>query len=241
MTNSVDQKEIQQFSKDSDRWWDESGPFAPLHRLNPVRLSYIKAQICEHYDRDVVDLDALKVLDILDVGCGGGLVCEPLARLGGNVSGADADARAIAVAKSHAKENGLKVKYENKPAEEIGKQFDVVLALEIIEHVKSPDEFVKSISNLVKPGGLVIFSTLNRNPNSFLLGIVAAEYILRWVPKGTHSWKKFIRPSELSRFGRAAGLKPHNITGLIFNPLKSEFLLSKNDLDVNYLLTTKKT
>ena len=164
MTNSVDQKEIQQFSKDSDRWWDESGPFAPLHRLNPVRLSYIKAQICEHYDREVDALDALKGLDILDVGCGGGVVCEPLARLGGNVSGADADARAIAVAKSHAKENGLMVKYENKPAEEIGKQFDVVLALEIIEHVKSPDEFVKSIANLVKPGGLVIFSTLNRNP-----------------------------------------------------------------------------
>jgi 2-polyprenyl-6-hydroxyphenyl methylase/3-demethylubiquinone-9 3-methyltransferase len=241
MTNSVDQKEIQQFSKDSDRWWDESGPFAPLHRLNPVRLSYIKAQICEHYDRDVDALDALKGLDILDVGCGGGLVCEPLARLGGNISGADADAQAIEVAQAHAEQSNLSITYYNQPAEEIDQQFDVVLALEIIEHVTDPAAFVESVSKLVKPGGVAIFSTLNRNPKSFLLGIVAAEYILRWVPKGTHSWKKFIRPSELSRFGRAAGLTPHNITGLIFNPLKDEFLLSKNDLDVNYLLTTKKT
>ena len=240
MTNSVDQKEIQQFSKDSDRWWDESGPFAPLHRLNPVRLSYIKAQICEHYDRDVDALDALKDLDILDVGCGGGLVCEPLARLGGNVSGADADAQAIEVAQAHAEQSNLSVTYYNQPAEEIDQQFNVVLALEIIEHVTDPAAFVESISKLVKPGGIAIFSTLNRNPKSFLLGIIAAEYILRWVPKGTHSWKKFIRPSELSRFGRAAGLKPHNITGLIFNPLTDEFSLSKNDLDVNYLLTTKK-
>lgn len=241
MTNSVDQKEIQQFSKDSDRWWDESGPFAPLHRLNPVRLSYIKAQICEHYDRDADALDALKGLDILDVGCGGGLVCEPLARLGGNISGADADAQAIEVAQAHAEQSNLSITYYNQPAEEIDQQFDVVLALEIIEHVTDPAAFVESVSKLVKPGGVAIFSTLNRNPKSFLLGIVAAEYILRWVPKGTHSWKKFIRPSELSRFGRAAGLTPHNITGLIFNPLKDEFLLSKNDLDVNYLLTTKKT
>lgn len=237
MTNSVDPKEIQQFSKDSGQWWDEKGAFAPLHRLNPVRLSYIKAQICEHYGRDVNALDALKGLDILDVGCGGGLVCEPLARLGGNATGADADSQAIDVAIAHAAESGLKIKYENKPAEDIKKKFDVVLALEIIEHVSSPAEFVASISKLVKPGGLVIFSTLNRNPKSFLLGIVAAEYILRWVPKGTHSWKKFIKPSELSRFARAAGLKPHNITGLVFNPARDEFLLSENDIDVNYLLT----
>jgi len=240
MTNSVDRSEIQQFSKDSAHWWDENGAFAPLHRLNPVRLSYIKAQICNHYARDVNALDALKGLSVLDVGCGGGLVCEPLARLGGNVSGADADAQAIEVAKAHAAQSGLKVKYENKPAEQIKKQFDVVLALEIIEHVNDPAEFVESISKLVKPGGLAIFSTLNRNPKSFLLGIVAAEHILRWVPKGTHSWQKFIKPSELSGFSRAAGLKPSDITGLIFNPIKNEFSLSHNDIDVNYLLTTKK-
>lgn len=240
MTNSVDQSEIQQFSKDSDQWWDESGPFAPLHRLNPVRMSYIKAQICEAYGRDMEDLNALKGLSILDVGCGGGLVCEALARLGASVTGADADTQAIAVAKAHAQESGLKIQYEAKPAEEIKKQFDVVLALEIIEHVREPSAFVKSVSKLAKPDGLVIFSTLNRNPKSFLLGIIAAEYILRWVPKGTHSWKKFIKPSELSRHARAAGLTPQDISGLIFNPAKNEFSLSARDLDVNYLLTTKK-
>lgn len=263
MTNTVDQKEIQQFSKDSGQWWDESGPFAPLHRLNPVRLSYIKQQICGAFERDVNDLKALKGLDILDIGCGGGLVCEPLARLGANVTGADADAQAIDVASAHADESGLKIQYYNGSAESLldslrkrGSSktiqkdpgfrrddvagFDVVLALEIIEHVQTPAEFVDSVSRLVKPGGLVIFSTLNRNPKSFLLGIVAAEYILRWVPKGTHSWKKFIKPSELARFARATGLKPHDVTGLIFNPVKDAFALSKHDLDVNYLLSAKK-
>lgn len=238
--SSIDTQEIENFSKDADAWWDENGPFKPLHRLNPVRISYIKAQICGHFGRDEQSLKALEKLDILDVGCGGGLVCEPLARLGATVTGADADAAAIDVAKKHAEDHGLKIEYLNKPAEEIDQQFDVVLALEIIEHVKNPQDFVSSISKLVKPGGLVIFSTLNRNPKSFLLGIVAAEYILRWVPRGTHSWKKFIRPSELAKMARAAGFEPHDITGLMFNPLANEFKLSKSDLDVNYLLSCRK-
>jgi len=238
--SSIDAQEIENFSKDAADWWDENGPFKPLHRLNPVRLSYIKTQICAHFERDTHNLNPFEKLSILDVGCGGGLVCEPLARLGGKVTGADADSVAIETAKDHAKASGLKIDYQNKPAEEIKKQFDVVLALEIIEHVADPSAFVESISKLVKPGGLVIFSTLNRNPKSFLLGIVAAEYILRWVPQGTHSWKKFVRPSELSRMARAAELTPHDVTGLIFNPLQNEFALSKSDLDVNYLLACKK-
>lgn len=240
MTHSVDQNEIQQFSKDSARWWDEGGPFAPLHKLNPVRMRYIKEQICAHYGRDVNDLNALSGLNILDIGCGGGLVCESLARLGASVTGVDADAQAIDVATAHAKDSGLDISYENKSAEEIDTQFDVVLALEIIEHVNDPANFVKSVSRRAKTNGLAIFSTLNRNPKSFLLGIVAAEYLLRWVPTGTHSYKKFIKPSELSRFARAHDLKTLDVRGLIYNPLDNAFALSKRDLDVNYLLSCKK-
>lgn len=237
--SSIDAAEIENFSKDADQWWDENGPFKPLHRLNPVRLSYIKQQICEHFSKDEKSLKALQGLSILDIGCGGGLVCEPLARIGATVTGADADPIAIATAKEHAQGSGLKIDYQNKPAEEINKTFDVVLALEIIEHVSEPQDFVESVSKLCKPGGLVIFSTLNRNPKSFLMGIVAAEHILRWVPRGTHSWKKFVRPSELSRMARQCSLSAKNITGLIYNPVKNDFALSKSDLDVNYLISFK--
>ncbi|MBL4804256.1 MAG: bifunctional 2-polyprenyl-6-hydroxyphenol methylase/3-demethylubiquinol 3-O-methyltransferase UbiG [Alphaproteobacteria bacterium] len=239
--SSIDTAEIENFSKDADRWWDENGPFKPLHHLNPVRMRYIKEQICEHFDKDPNSLKSLKHISILDVGCGGGLVCEPLARLGADVTGADADPVAISTAKEHSLASGLAIDYQRTPAEKITKKYDVVLALEIIEHVQDPEEFVKTIAGLSKKDGLVIFSTLNRNPKSFLLGIVAAEYFLRWVPRGTHSWKKFIRPSELAKMGRQAALSPKNITGLIYNPVRSEFALSNKDLDVNYLMALKKT
>ncbi len=238
--SSIDSQEIANFSKDSKDWWDESGPFAPLHRLNPVRISYIKARVCAAFDRDTQALRPFEGLSILDIGCGGGLVCEPLARLGATVTGADADAQAITTAQAHADDMGLCIDYRNAPAEEIGARFDVVLALEIIEHVADPAAFVKSVSKLCKPGGLVIFSTLNRNAKSFALGIMAAEYILRWVPRGTHSWKKFIKPSELSRFARDAGLSPFDMAGLVFNPLRNEFSLSDSDFDVNYLISMTK-
>lgn len=236
----MNEQEINQFSKDADKWWDENGPFKPLHRLNPTRISYIKEQICAHYGLDAQSLTPFKKLSILDVGCGGGIVCEPMARLGGKVTGADADPVAIEVAKTHAKENGLKITYENKPAEGLGKTYDVVLALEIIEHVDNPEAFVQNCAKLLKPGGLIIFSTLNRTPKSFALGIVAAEYILRWVPRGTHSWKKFIRPSELTRMTRMAELSPHDIKGLMFNPLNGDFEMSDTDIDVNYFLSATK-
>jgi 2-polyprenyl-6-hydroxyphenyl methylase/3-demethylubiquinone-9 3-methyltransferase len=267
MSISVDQREIQAFSKDSSHWWDETGPFAPLHKLNPVRLSYIKDQICNHFKRDAMALDAYQGLKVLDIGCGGGLVCEPMARLGAEITGVDADAQAIEVANEHAGQSGLDITYISGAAEDLippppvssrrkpgsgsDKQpdsgvrrndnngYDVVLALEIIEHVTDPATFVESCAKLVKPGGLLIMSTLNRTPRSYALGIIAAEHILRWVPRGTHSWKKFIKPSELSRFGRAAGLTPHDITGLIYNPLKG-FTLSKTDIAVNYLMTLNK-
>lgn len=240
MRNTVDEQEIQAFSKDANHWWDVNGPFKPLHRLNPVRMGHIKAQICAHFGLDNDSLKPLKDLRLIDIGCGGGLVCEPLARLGGAVTGADADAVAIEVAKEHAENSGLTINYLNKPAEEIEDTFDVVLALEIIEHVSDPQAFVENCARLCKPGGLVIFSTLNRTAKSYALGIVAAEYILRWVPQGTHSWKKFVKPSELSRYARATDLKAHNVNGMVFNPIKNEFSISKTDLDVNYFMVFKK-
>ena len=241
--NTVNAQEIQNFSKDSAHWWDIDGPFKPLHRLNPVRLHYIKQQICDHFDRDFKSLKTYKGLGILDIGCGGGLVCEPMARLGGTVTGIDADDNAIAVAQDHATDHELDINYQATTSDALAKtekQFDVVLALEIIEHVDNRELFVKSVVDLCKPGGLIIFSTLNRTAKSFALGIVAAEYILRWVPQGTHDWKKFVKPSELSRLLRQNSATPHNISGLAFNPLKNEFHMAPRDTDVNYFICAHK-
>ena len=236
---SIDTNEIEHFSKDSSHWWDENGPFAPLHKLNPVRLKFIKQQICNHYDRDFNDLKSLKGLDIIDIGCGGGLVCEPLARLKSNITGVDADSNAIQVANEHAKEANLNVTYLNQDIETLDTQYDVVLALEIIEHVSDIGLFMQQCTKLVKPGGLLIMSTLNRTPKSYLLGIIAAENILGWVPKGTHSWRKFVKPSEIASHARKNGFITNEIKGLIYNPLKNNFTLSDSDLDVNYLIALR--
>ena len=225
--HTVDAKEIEIFAKDSSRWWDEDGPFRPLHRLNPVRLSYFKDRICERYALDTKSLRPYAGLSILDIGCGGGLVCEPMARLGASVTGIDADTNAIVVAKDHAKQSGLDIHYKcastdqllssppskaragiRMPAQGGHDRFDVVLALEIVEHVADVERFVEHALSLCKSGGIVIFSTLNRTPKSFLLGKIAAEYILGWVPKGTHDWKKFLKPSELASIIRHAGGEP---------------------------------
>lgn len=241
--NTVDQQEIQNFSKDSGRWWDEKGPFAPLHRLNPVRLSYLRGQIDAHFGLDGKSLKPFTGLSIIDAGCGGGLICEPMARLGADVTGVDADANAINVASDHAAQNDLAITYENGTTFDLvadNKHYDVVLALEIAEHVPDVDAFVQSCAALCKPGGLVIFSTLNRTPKSFALGIVAAEYILRWVPRGTHTWKKFIRPSELARSLNAHGLQVSDMRGMVFDPLaENGFRLSASDLDVNYFIVAR--
>lgn len=237
--NTVNAQEIQNFSKDSSQWWDEQGPFKPLHLLNPVRLAYFKSQICTHFSLDASASNPYQGLDIIDVGCGGGLVCEPMARLGGNVTGIDADSNAIEVASAHAKQNNLNIHYECNSSEKMNKKFDVVLALEIIEHVDNPDLFVKSIINLCKPNGLIIFSTLNRTPKSYALGIIAAEHILRWVPQGTHHWKKFVKPSELTKMLRDNGASANDLCGMIYNPFGQKFTLDKNKVDVNYFLTAK--
>lgn len=237
---SINPDEIARFSKDAAHWWDESGPFAPLHRMNPARLSYMRGQICAHFGLDMQSLKPFGKLSVLDIGCGGGLIAEPMARLGANVTGVDADAKAIEVAKAHAEKSGLKISYEAKAAEDLNKAYDVVLALEIAEHVESTQEFVESCARLAKPGGMVLFSTLNRTARSFALGIVAAEYILRWVPRGTHDWKKFIKPSELARAARQSGLAPQDISGVVFNPVSGEFAVSKTDMTVNYFLSAAK-
>ncbi len=241
--HTVDAKEIENFAKDSSRWWDEDGPFRPLHRLNHVRLGYIKDQISTRFGCDARSLKPYKGLSILDIGCGGGLVCEPMARLGGEVTGIDADANAIAVAKEHARAMGLSVDYRAESSEELlkgKKKFDVVLALEIVEHVADVDMFVRNCVDLCRPGGLIVFSTLNRTAKSFALGKVAAEYVLRWVPVGTHDWKKFLKPSELARPIRSAGGDVVNTEGMVFNAVTGEFVRSPRDLDVNYFMSAVK-
>ena len=233
--STVNPLEIRQFDDLAGQWWDEEGPFKPLHRLTPARMRYLVDQITARYGK-------VAGLSILDVGCGGGLVCEPLARLGAAVTGLDGGHENIAAAKNHAAGQDLTIEYQASLAEDWlakGHRYDVVLALEIIEHVADPAYFVETCLKLLKPSGLIIFSTLNRNRKSYALGIVAAEYILRWVPKGTHNWRQFVKPSEL-----AGWLRDHavvtDITGLVYNPVTRDFSLSAHDVDVNYFLTATK-
>lgn len=234
MTN-LNPKEIAQFAKDSSYWWDPNGPFRPLHKLNPVRIEFIRDQILEHFQADT-----LSNRSIIDIGCGGGLVCEPFVRMGAAVTGIDADENAISVATDHAASQDLSIKYIHGTAEEVPQTFDVVLALEIIEHVPDPEAFVQTCFNLCNPGGIIIFSTLNRTAKSYALGIVAAEYILNWVPKGTHNWKQFMKPSELARHVRGAGGVVKDVAGLRYHPLSDRFSVDAHDMDVNYFLVAGK-
>jgi 2-polyprenyl-6-hydroxyphenyl methylase/3-demethylubiquinone-9 3-methyltransferase len=244
--STIDPEDIARFAAVSDQWWDESGPFAPIHRINPVRLGYIKSTIARHFGRDDKSLQSLKALKILDIGCGGGLVCEPLSRLGAIVTGIDADENAIHIARMHAAKAALTnaptyicTHSEDMAAKAKGK-FDAVLALEIVEHVADVETFVRNVTDLCKPGGVIIFSTLNKTIKSMLMAKIGAEYILRWVPAGTHDWKKFLRPSTLSNALRRAGAVPFETKGLVFNPLKNAFAMSDSDLDVNYFIAARK-
>jgi 2-polyprenyl-6-hydroxyphenyl methylase / 3-demethylubiquinone-9 3-methyltransferase len=235
---SVDPREVEQFAKLAARWWDPRGPMAPLHKLNPVRLTYIRDNAAEHYGRDAKKFGCLKGLRILDIGCGAGILTEPLAKLGGEMTGIDPAEENIAAARAHAVESGAIVDYRDSTAEtlaEAGEQFDVVLAMEVVEHVIDVPAFVATCASLVKPGGLFFAATLNRTLKSFALAIVGAEYVLRWLPRGTHQWDKFVTPEELEDAVEDAGLRVTGERGVIFNPLAGTWQLS-SDMDVNYML-----
>lgn len=246
-TSTINDAEVAHFSAIADEWWDEQGKFAPLHKLNPIRLGYLKDQIIRHYSgNDGVhgqSATPLNNLSLVDIGCGGGLVAEPMARLGATVTGVDASEINIRVASMHAENTGIPITYRAATAEQLaleGAQFDVVLALEMIEHVDNVGLLYDSLCHLVKPGGLLILSTLNRTAKSYALGIIAAERVLRWLPPGTHTWSKFIKPSEMAAALRQRGLMVTETMGITFSPINWSFSLNAKDLDVNYLMVAHK-
>jgi 2-polyprenyl-6-hydroxyphenyl methylase/3-demethylubiquinone-9 3-methyltransferase len=243
MQSTIDSAEIAKFEAMAAEWWDVKGKFKPLHMLNPCRLDYITAQIATEFARALGAAKPFAGLRLLDIGCGGGLLCEPMARLGADVVGADAAARNIPVARLHAEQSGLKIDYRHTTAEDLtaaGEVFDVVLNMEVVEHVADPLTYLTACQQLLKTGGLHICSTINRNAKSFGMAIVGAEWVMRWLPKGTHDWAKFITPDELFDLLQKAGLDPVDRKGFVFNPVLWTWRLSDRDLSVNYVTTSLK-
>ena len=241
METTIDPAEVAKFEAMAADWWDPTGKFKPLHLMNPCRLDYITTQIATEFDRDLKQPLPFAGLRILDIGCGGGLLSEPMARLGATVIGADAAPRNIPVAQLHAEQSGLTIDYRHTTAEDLaaaGELFDVVLNMEVVEHVLDPQGYLTACRALLKPGGLMVCSTLNRNAKSFLMAIIGAEWVMRWLPKGTHDWAKFITPDELYDLIRKAGLDPVDRKGMIFNPVTWSWSLSDRDLSVNYVTTS---
>ncbi len=242
-TSTIDPAEVAKFEAMAAEWWDPQGKFKPLHMLNPCRLDYITGQIAAEFGRDLTAANPFKGLRILDIGCGGGLLSEPMARLGAEVVGADAAARNIPVARLHAEQSGLAIDYRHTTAEDMvaaGEAFDVVLNMEVVEHVSDPLAYLTACQNLLKPQGLMICSTLNRNAKSYVMAIIGAEQVMRWLPKGTHDWKKFITPDELFDLLRKAGLDPVDRKGMVFNPLGWSWSISARDLSCNYVTASLK-
>jgi 2-polyprenyl-6-hydroxyphenyl methylase/3-demethylubiquinone-9 3-methyltransferase len=239
---TVDAAEVERFSKIAATWWNPRGPMAPLHKFNPVRLAYVRDQAVMHFQRDPKRLECLQGLRILDIGCGGGLLSEPLARIGADVVGADPSENNIEVAKLHAAEAGVAVDYRNTTAEALadaGERFDIVLAMEVVEHVTDVPLFIRRCAEMVKPGGLMIVATLNRTLKAFALAIVGAEYVLGWLPRGTHQWDKFVAPEELERALEDAGLRRIGESGVVYNLFADKWQLA-SDMDVNYMLTAER-
>lgn len=241
--STIDEGEVAKFQAMAEEWWDPTGKFKPLHMMNPCRLDYITRQIAAEFDRDLSAAAPFAGLRILDIGCGGGLLSEPMARLGADVVGADAAERNIPVAQLHAQQSGLEIDYRHTTAEalaEAGEQFDAILNMEVVEHVSDPLAYLTACRQLLKPGGLQICSTLNRNPKSYIAAIIGAEHVMRWLPKGTHDWAKFITPDELYDLLRQAGLEPVDRKGFVFNPISWKWSISDRDLSVNYVTASRK-
>lgn len=239
--STIDDGEVEKFRAMAAEWWDPDGKFKPLHMLNPCRLDYITSQIAAEYNRDLATTKLFEGLRILDIGCGGGLLSEPMARLGADIVGADVGEENISVAHVHAEAQGLEIDYRHTTAEALaaaGETFDAILNMEVVEHVSDPLVYLKACHDLLKPGGLMICSTLNRNLRSYALAIIGAEYVMRWLPKGTHDWSKFITPDELYDLLGRAGLEPVDRKGFVFNPVRCSWSLSSTDISLNYVTTS---
>jgi 2-polyprenyl-6-hydroxyphenyl methylase/3-demethylubiquinone-9 3-methyltransferase len=239
---TVDKDQVEWFSKMAAEWWSPTGKFKPLHKFNPVRISYIRDRICQNFDRDPKAHRPLEGLRILDIGCGGGLLSEPVARMGATVVGADPSEKNIGIASAHAKETGTPVDYRAVTAEDLaraGETFDVVLNMEVVEHVADVELFLTTCAGMVRPGGLMFMATINRTLKARALAIFAAENVLRWLPRGTHQYEKLVRPEEIEKPVTADGLTIIDRTGVFFNPLSNQWNLSK-DMDVNYMLLAKR-
>lgn len=232
---TANEQEVKKFSDMASEWWDPNGKFSPLHKFNPVRQEYLIDRISSHFSLNLDKNFSFSNLTLLDIGCGGGLLCEPFARLGAQVTGIDASKNNIEVAKVHAQKTNLQIKYLNKLPEEIkNKKFDVILCMEVIEHVDNVNFFIESCSKLLNKNGIIFFATINRNPRSYLFAIVGAEYVLRWLPIGTHDWKKFIKPQEMINYVSTQQLIHQETKGVTFNPILNKWSLS-NDASVNYM------
>ena len=240
--STIDPKDVAKFSAIADEWWDPEGKFKPLHQFNPIRLQFIRDRLCDHFDRDPLSMQPLKGLRVLDVGCGGGLIAEPLARMGARVTGIDASEKNTVIAQVHAAESGLNIDYKATTVEElaaVGEIFDAVISLEVVEHVANFELFIKGCADLMGVNSAILIATLNRTPKSFAFGIVGAEYIMRWLPRGTHDWRKFIRPSELTSALRRNRVVTEEIAGLSFNPFTNKWRVN-DDVSVNYVIFGRK-
>lgn len=241
--SSIDPEDVARFSAIAAEWWDAGGKFAPLHKFNPVRIGWIRDQLCSHFGLDRNSKTPLEGLRLLDIGCGGGLLSEPMARMGATVIGADASEQNIKTASVHAAEQGLNIDYRATTAEDLcaaGEQFDVILNMEVVEHVNHPRPFLRDCARMVKPGGIMLVATLNRTPKSLMLAKFGAEYVLRWLPRGTHNWAKFITPAELTGYLEFAGLEVVDQSGVTYAPFSDQFSLNRRDLGVNYMVAAIK-